>query len=49
MAEAHPGAERDQLRRLGRRGRLGRDPKPLGRAPEQSDVAFSSTPRAAKS
>ena len=39
MAEAHAGAERDQLRHLGRRRRLGRDPEPLGRAPEQGHVA----------
>ena len=39
MAEAHPGAERDQLRRLGRRDGVGPDPEPLGRAPQQRDVA----------
>ena len=39
MTEPHPGAELDQTRRLGRRGRVGADPEPLGRAPQQGHVA----------
>ena len=35
MTEPHPGAELDQPRRLGRRRRVGADPEPLGRAPQQ--------------
>ena len=39
MAEAHPGAERDQLCRLRRRDGVGSDPESLGRPPQQRDVA----------
>ena len=39
MAKAHPGPERDQLCRLGRRDGVGPDPESLGRPPQQCDVA----------
>ena len=39
MPEAHPGAERDQLGRLGRRNRFSPEPESLGRPPQQRDVA----------
>ena len=38
MAESHADPELDQPGRLGRRGRLGTEPEPPGRAPEQGDV-----------
>ena len=38
VTKAHPGAEVDQIRGFGRRGCIGRDPEPVGCAPQQAHV-----------